>query len=181
MQKTRALVFTALFSSIIFIFTAYIFHIPIGSGGGYIHLGDAFIFIAASLMPFPYALLAAAIGAGLADFASSAAIWIPATIIIKPLMALIFTSKGSRLLVKRNIAAPVLAGIICLVGYYIAEGIIYSNFIAPLASIGGGLIQFIGSMVLYYLLARAIDIAGLKEKMGFNDLRKTVRQENNRY
>lgn len=178
MNKTKPLVFTALFASLIFMFTAYIFHIPVGNGGGYVHLGDAFIFIAASLLPFPYALFAGAIGAGLADFACGAAIWIPATIIIKPLMALMFTSKGYKLLVKRNIAAPVLAGIICLAGYYVAEGIIYGNFIAALASIGSGLIQFFGSMVLYYLLARAIDIAKLKDRMGFADLKTSVINDN---
>lgn len=166
MKKTKTLVLTALFSALIFIFTAYIFHIPIGTGGGYVHFGDSFIFIAATMLPFPYALFAGAIGAGLADFISGAAVWIPFTIIIKPLMAICFTSKGDKILGnKRNIAAPVFAGIICLAGYYLAESIIYSNFISPLASIGGGFIQFFGSMIFYYIFASIIDNRQLKGKM----------------
>lgn len=36
MNKVKIMVYTALFSSLVFVFTAYIFHIPVGSGGGYI-------------------------------------------------------------------------------------------------------------------------------------------------
>ena len=58
-------VMAALFAAIITVVTAYVLHIP--TGNGYIHLGDSFIFLAASLLPLPYAIAAAAVGAGLAD------------------------------------------------------------------------------------------------------------------
>ena len=58
---------TGLFAAMIALMTAYIFHIPYGANGGYIHFGDALIYIAAILLPRPYALAAAAIGGGLAD------------------------------------------------------------------------------------------------------------------
>lgn len=165
-MRTKTLVMAALFSAIVFMFTAYLFHIPIGHTGGYAHFGDAFIFIAATILPFPYGLLVGAIGASLADFASGVPVWIPYTIVIKPLMALCFTNKGDKILGgKRNLAAPVLAGIICLIGYYIAEGIIYGNFITPMASIGGGLIQFFGSIIFFYIFASIIDNRNLKGKM----------------
>ena len=53
---------TGLFAAMITLMTAYICHIPYGANGGYIHFGDALIYIAAVLLPRPYALAAAAIG-----------------------------------------------------------------------------------------------------------------------
>ena len=76
---------TGLFAAMITLMTAYICHIPYGANGGYIHFGDALIYIAAVLLPRPYALAAAAIGGGLADLLT-APMWAPATIIIKMLI-----------------------------------------------------------------------------------------------
>ena len=41
---------TGLFAAMIALMTAYIFHIPYGANGGYIHFGDALIYIAAVLL-----------------------------------------------------------------------------------------------------------------------------------
>ena len=88
-------VMAALFAAIITVVTAYVLHIP--TGNGYIHLGDSFIFLAASLLPLPYAIAAAAVGAGLAD-ALTAPIWVIATVIIKSLIVLPFTSKKDKII-----------------------------------------------------------------------------------
>ena len=45
---TKQLTFSAVFAALIFVTTAYLFHIPTGFNGGYVHLGDAFIYLAAS-------------------------------------------------------------------------------------------------------------------------------------
>ena len=79
------LTITGLFAAMITLMTAYICHIPYGSNGGYIHFGDTLIYLAAALLPRPYALTAAAIGGGLADLLT-APMWAPATIIIKMLI-----------------------------------------------------------------------------------------------
>ena len=73
---------TGLFAAMITLMTAYICHIPYGANGGYIHFGDALIYIAAVLLPRPYALAAAAIGGGLADLLT-APMWAPATDVYK--------------------------------------------------------------------------------------------------
>ena len=65
--RLRLLTLTGIFAALICLFTAYICHIPVGPNGGYLHFGDTFIYVAASLLPQPYALLAGAIGGGLAD------------------------------------------------------------------------------------------------------------------
>ena len=54
-------------AALITIMTAYICHIPVGTNGGYIHFGDALIYLSATLLPKPYAICAAAIGGGVAD------------------------------------------------------------------------------------------------------------------
>ena len=76
-SQVKKLTFTALMAAMITIFTAYICHIPVGQNGGYIHFGDSLIYIAACLLPWPYAMTAAAIGGGMADLLT-APIWAPA-------------------------------------------------------------------------------------------------------
>ena len=101
-SQVKKLTFTALMAAMITIFTAYICHIPVGQNGGYIHFGDSLIYIAACLLPWPYAMTAAAIGGGMADLLT-APIWAPATIIIKALISIPFTSKSDKIMTVRNI------------------------------------------------------------------------------
>lgn len=58
-MATSKLVTTGLFAAMITMMTAYIFHIPYGANGGYIHFGDALIYLGAVFLPRPYALAAA--------------------------------------------------------------------------------------------------------------------------
>ena len=111
-KKLRLLCLAALFAGAIAVTTAYLLHIPIPTGG-YIHLGDALIYLAACLLPAPYAVGAAMVGAGLADLLT-APLWVVPTLLIKALVALLFTSRGPRLLCPRNGAALLLA---CLLSY----------------------------------------------------------------
>lgn len=165
-DSIRLLVIAAMFAAIVTLTTAYLFHIPVGTAGGYIHLGDAFIYLAASFLPMPYAIAAASIGAGLADCVSGAMIWMLPTIIIKALMVIPFTSKGSKVLCKRNVIASIISGIICMGGYYLAEAFMMGNMLAPLAGLWAGFIQSGGGAVAFLLMAFAIDKAKLKEKLG---------------
>ena len=98
-KSIKLLTLSGLFAAIIFVLTAYV-HIP--SHNGYTHIGDAFIYLAATILPMPYAICASAIGAMFADVLSGYAIWAPATIIIKILVALLFTSKNEKIVCKRS-------------------------------------------------------------------------------
>ena len=160
------LAITGLFAAMVTLMTAFICHIPYGANGGYIHFGDALIYTAAVFLPQPYALAAAAIGAGLADLLT-APMWAPATIIIKILITLPFTCKSDKIVSKRNIVAPFIAMIITIVGYYIAEGILFGSFAAAVASIYGNVIQGIGSAVIFFVFGAALDRAHLKSKAIF--------------
>ena len=145
------------------IMTAWLFHIPYGANGGYIHFGDALIYLAAVLLPRPYALAAAAIGGGLADLFTAPA-WAPATIVIKMLITLPFTNGENRILARRNAVAVIFAGLISAAGYYLAEGILFGSFIAPIASLTGSAIQSGGSAVIFLVLAASLDRTHIKAK-----------------
>ena len=158
--RLKYITLTGLLAALITLFTAYIFHIPMGFNGGYIHLGDSLIYLAAALLPTPYAMVAGAIGGGLADLLT-APMWAPATIIIKVLVVIPFTSHHNKLLAKRNLIAPVIAMLITIAGYYLAEVILYGKEAAFLISVTTNLIQGIGSAVVFYALAAALDKAGV--------------------
>ena len=146
---------TGLFAAMIALMTAYIFHIPYGANGGYIHFGDALIYIAAILLPRPYALAAAAIGGGLADL-MTAPMWAPATILIKMLITLPFTSHSTKMLEMRNIIAPLPALFLSANRLLSGEGILFGSFAAPLAFLAGSAIQSGGSAVIFFTQQRLI-------------------------
>lgn len=148
------MVLTALFAAIIFIFTAYILHIPFLTG--YIHFGDTFIYLAASLLPAPYAVAAAAIGAGLSDLLTFP-IWVGPTLLIKSLTALCFSSKTSRIVCKRNILGLVLAFFTSVVGYYIATGLLFQDWLIPMIRIGTDIVPPLVCAVLYLALGKILD------------------------
>lgn len=150
-KRTINIVTTGIFAAMITVMTAYICHIPYGLNGGYIHFGDTLIYLCAVFLPRPYAMAAAAIGGGMADLLT-APMWMPATIIIKMLIVLPFSHKNGKTLCSRNIAAPFLALMISTVGYYVAEGVIFGSFAAPLASIAGSVVQSGGSAALFYMI-----------------------------
>ena len=148
-------VMAALFAAIITVVTASVLHIP--TGNGYIHLGDSFIFLAASLLPLPYAIAAAAVGAGLAD-ALTAPIWVIATVIIKSLIVLPFTSKKDKIINARNLIALIPALIVTCVGYYLAA---WGAFAAVIPNV----IQVAANAAIYVIFGLALDAAGFKKKV----------------
>ncbi|MCL2399076.1 MAG: TIGR04002 family protein [Defluviitaleaceae bacterium] len=163
-MKNKKIALSALFAALIFIVISI--HIPNGMGG-VIHFGDALIFIAATLLPFPYAIAVAAIGAGLFNLVF-APVWLPFTIVIKPIMTLCFTSKSNRILgTKRNIIAPIIGAIINTVLYFGANWILFDNNTA-IAALTGLSIQGVGSIVFFFAIAIALDQAKIKSRFFSN-------------
>ena len=163
-DKIHLLTITALFAAAIAVMTAYMLHIPIPTGG-YIHLGDALIYLAACLLPFPYAAAAAAIGAGLADLLT-APMWVLPTLVIKAVVALFFTSNGEKLLCRRNLAAVVLAGLFSPAAYALAGCAMAGTMAAFIPQFLGTLVQGIGSGALFLVIVPALDGVKLKERLG---------------
>lgn len=164
--RPRGIVTAGLFAALIFV-TTYMFHIPTAHGG-YVHVGDTMIYLAASLMPLPYAAPAAAIGAALSDALSPGGIvWVIPTLLIKPMMALFFTYRQPKILCRRNVTAIFVAGILGVAGYDVASGIMFHNFIAPLLELPLDIIQPIASGILFAVLGGAFDKMNLKHRFDF--------------
>lgn len=159
-KKTSLIVITGLLAALVFVITRL--SVP-SINNRIIHFGDAVIYLAASILPVRYAVFASAIGAGLSDALTPGCVqWIIPTIIIKSLMALCFRRSENKIICSRNIISSILAGVICMVGYYIAEGIIDGNFLIPLSGIPSSLIQSSGSEVLFILVGLSFDKMKLK-------------------
>lgn len=161
-STTKLLVFSSLLAALVFISTAYLPRIP--TALGYVHPGDGFVLIAASLLPLPYGILASAIGGALADLLTGYAIWAPATFIIKGLMALCISSMGKRAVSLRNILGIIPAILINAGGYYLYQSIFISgNFLAALPEIPFNLLQTAVGGVIFILIGKLFDRTSLKQ------------------
>jgi uncharacterized repeat protein (TIGR04002 family) len=159
---------TAIFTAIILLATSVI-KFSTGLGEGYIHSGDSFIYLAACILPFPYCLIASALGGGLADILSGYAIWAIPTMLIKILNTIPFALvckkyKSSKILSKQIVLMTVVSGIITILGYYIAECFLYSVASATLSLIGN-ITQAVASGIIFVIIAKATDKINLKSKL----------------
>lgn len=162
-SSLRLIAITAIFATLIILFTAYICHIPT-PGGGYLHFGDSLIYLAATILPAPYAMAAGAIGGGMADLLTAPIYTLP-TILIKMLITIPFTRKAEKIVTPRNVVATVLAYCISATGYYFANTLVANQTIAFLASITGSLVQSAGSAVIFVILGLALDQINFKKKL----------------
>ena len=166
-NHTKLICLSGIFSALVFVITAYL-HIP--TYNGYVHCGDGVIFIAACILPMPYSIAVGVLGAMLADLLTGYAIWAPGSMIIKGLLALLFTCKSRKIITKRNLFMLLPAALISLAGYYLYEALITGNFIASLSGIPASLVQAAASSIVYAAIGFAMDKYDLKKKMfgGYN-------------
>lgn len=170
-QKLRLIALTALFAALTAVATAFI-KINTGINEGYLHFGDSVIYLAACILPAPYACLAAAVGGGIADLLAGAAVWAPITAVIKALNALPFaiiyrakiTKSPNKIINKATVAMPVISGLITVFGYLLAEGIMYS-FPSAWTSVPFSIVQATGSAAVYWILGASLDKLNFKNRL----------------
>lgn len=160
-KRLTLITFTAVLTAIVFVLTAYL-HIP--SHVGFVHIGDGVIYLAACLLPLPYALFVGAVGGALADLLSGFAIWAPATLLIKALGVLFFTRKRNFISV-RNILGLIPASIVCVVGYYFYDALVIGNFVSAFAGVPGYAMQCVLSSALFVVCGFSLDKIGFKRKV----------------
>ena len=153
---------SGVFAALVFAVTAYL-HIP--TYNGYVHCGDGFIFIAACILPMPYSIAVGVVGAMLADLLTGFAIWAPGSMVIKGLIALIFSCKARKILTARNLIMLLPAALISVAGYYFYEVLITGSFVASLAGIPGSLVQAAASSIVFVVLGIAMDKYNIKKKL----------------
>lgn len=122
-RKIRILATAGILSAAIFLLTAFI-RIPIPAG--YLHLGDAGVFLAAMLLPAGIAALSAGVGSALADLIGFP-VYAPVTFLIKALTALTFSLLWRKLPGRLRYLA-FLAVLIIPFGYFFFELVLYRNF-----------------------------------------------------
>lgn len=161
-EKTDKIILAGLMMAMITIVTM-ITPIPIPFTSGYIHLGDAIIFLSVLILGWKYGAIAAGVGSALADIFVGFAVWAPWTLFIKGGMAIImgiFIAKSMHSHGKQILGVPlyqqigmILAGAFMVIGYYIAEGVIYGNFIAAALGIPWNIGQFVVGLIIASLIA----------------------------
>ena len=163
-MSVKELAITAICIVLVYVFTAVVnVKLHIAAAGGLIHLGNVPLFIAAILFGKRTGMIAGGIGMGLFDLLSGWTLWAPFTLVIVGIMGLVVgmvTEKKKSF--PRYILAMVLACIIKIVGYYIAEGIIYGNWVAPAASIPGNLVQIGVAAVITLIVIEPLRLAAEK-------------------
>ncbi len=147
-KNTKKLTMSALFAALTCVAT----FIAIPSINGYIHIGDAVVILTGILLGPTYGGLAAGIGSALTDLIKGYAVYIPATFIIKGLIAIVCyfiyhkaTAKIANSYIKTMIAG-IFATLIMVGGYFGYEFILYGR--GALAGIPGNLIQGISGILL---------------------------------
>lgn len=153
LQNIKKLAFGALFAALIFSGT-YFIKLPMPFSEGYIHAGDGFVFLAAALLPAPYAMGAAAIGAGLSDLIGGYPLWIPATVGVRVLAVLLFSHRGN-VFCARNFAALGGAAAINVAGYWAYESaVVYHDLVSALPSVPFNFAQSVVGALIFLLLAK---------------------------
>lgn len=169
-DRTLRIVIAAMFAAMIAVMTAFV---KFNTVGGYIHLGDSMIYLAASFLPLPYAVAAAALGGGIADLLTGYVDVAVYTVIIKALNALFFSSKSDRLLTRRNALMTIPSGLVTIVGYSISKfirvllagGTMQVALVDAVRKIPENTVQAVGSAAIFILVAIALDRADIKKRM----------------
>lgn len=153
-EKIKRMTLAGLMCAIVVITTMFA-AVPIpGVQGAYANAGDAAVYAAAYLLGWPWGVMVAAVGSGLADLLLGSALYAPATLVIKGAMAFI----AAKLLKKGGMRIPVLllSGGVMMAGYFVYECIIYGAATAVL-SVPANLIQAVLGAVLGSIVIKGIE------------------------
>ncbi len=158
-MKTRsnvgALAMTAVMIAIVAVATGFLPKVPIPGTGGYVHLGDIFVFFAAFAFGPIVGAVAGGIGCALADILGGYAVWAPLTVVAHGLEGLVAGYLAYRLYHGKGIWGLIVAwagGAICLVSLY---------FLGELLPVYGGLAGAVTEVVANIMQAAAGGIAGI--------------------
>ncbi len=143
LSQTKQLAYAGLAIALVFTCTVFVnVRLPIVANGGLIHLGNVPLFFIAMLYGRWLGAVAGGLGMALFDVVGGWFLWAPFTLLI---VGLIGYTVGAICEKRQSFMAYALAlaaaCVIKVVGYYAAEGIIYGNWLAPMASIPGNLVQ----------------------------------------
>lgn len=159
-NTTKTLVINAIFIALTLVATMFInIRLPIMGNGGLIHLGNVPLFIAAFIFGKRTGAIAGAFGMGMFDLLSGWTAWAPFTFVIVGAMGWTAGLISEKITEKRTLAyvlAIIAALVIKIVGYYFAEVILYHNWIVPLGSIPGNVMQVVIAGIIVLPFAESL-------------------------
>ena len=164
-NKTNTLVMSALRIAIVTVSIMFI-KVPIPFTQGYVHLGDAMIFMSVMILGWKHGAIAAAIGGALGDILGGFPVWAPWTFCLKGIMAVIlglmisYALKKQWIMIGRmplgGLLGMVIGGIVMVAGYYAAEGIMYGNWAVAALGIPWNIGQFVVGLIIAWALTMAL-------------------------
>ncbi len=158
-NTTQKIVMASLFASLACVATMII-KIP-SPLKGYLNLGDCVVLLSGWIISPMYGFLAAGIGSALADLFSGYVAYMPATFIIKGLMALI-AHYGFKLLQNKigNLPSRIVSGavaeIVMILGYFVFEGFLY-GFVPSIVNIPANVVQGTAGLILGTVLIKIFE------------------------
>ena len=156
----RYLCVSGILIALVFAATMFInIRLPVSLTGGLIHLGNVPLIAASIVFGGKKGALAGAFGMSLFDLLSGWAAWAPFTFLIRGVMGYVIgaiagkkSGRGS----FTNVLAVAAGGFCMLLGYYLAEVILYGNLYAPLTSVPGNIVQLAAGAFLGLPIAKAL-------------------------
>ncbi len=165
-NKTNTIVMTAMMMCLVLV-TTYTFKIPTPFQG-YVHLGDAMIFLSVLIVGKKYGAVAAAFGSALADLLGGYVAFAPWTFVIKGLMAVVMglfidamvKRKKNRIKIAGvpliEIIGMIVAGLVMVLGYGIADAVLAGNLMTGILSMPANCGQFAAGVIIASILAAAL-------------------------
>lgn len=183
-ERIRLIALSGMLAAMITVMTTFI-RIP-AAHNGYTHAGDSMIYLASCILPGPYAATAASIGGFMADILAGAPQWAFAAAIIKALNTLPFIAmrrflkaygRDDRIISAYTIAMLIPTSLVTIVGYYIAEGIMFGFEASLISALITGWLQPTAGAAVFILVGGALDGIGFKTKIFPNIIPNTTRKE----
>ena len=169
-NNIRTAALTAMFAALIIVTTSVV---KIPAPLGYVHVGDAVVYLSACILPGPFGFFAAAIGGALADLLAGYPQWALPTAVIKmlnvlPFFLIKFALKNSprrdKIINLQNLLMLVPTALVTLGGYFAANMLLY-DFGAAVAELLPNLFQAVASSVVFAVLGLGLDAVGFKAKV----------------
>ena len=165
-ETIRKLVLSAMFAALCCVATLVV-QIPIATG--YLNVGEGMCLISGLVLGPWYGMAAAGLGSGLADLLAGYGIYVPATLVIKALVAL--TAAQCFRLIRANgklrepagmLLVQLPAEVVMVIGYYAFETVLLQEPAAAAASVPNNLLQATIGIVLaaglYLALSRVPEV-----------------------
>lgn len=170
-EQIKKIALTALFAALTCVATMVI-QIPMPATNGFVNIGDCFVLLGAVVLGPVYGAVAGGVGSALADLFAGYAHYVPGTLIIKALMAviaaLIFRAMKKHVnTYVSQLVGSVAAELWMVLGYFLYAWLILGKGLAAASSIPGNLIQgavgIVAALALYAALGEAKTLNGVKQ------------------